>query len=334
MIELGHNFLKKDLDKIQRFKNPVLDIVKSKINKNSKYKIFLNKIQFNNLLDQGFIKYKLTDSKKQRHLQKGDGIGSLLSMAFNMIKPALPKIASTIGLSGLSAGVSHGINKALNKIKKILEIDEKTMNQIKQNLKKINDSKVFDRKITLNQQGSGIFSFLLPMLASTIIPSLISGKGVSKNRNFFEVKTKYPSLFERKNYPLSNIFINNLLKNFKHFDKCYSKDQIPLIENNKSLIFNLQNSDQSGSHLVSLSRKNNNIFIFDSFGIGDIPNNLYKIYKNYNIITSIYRIQDIDSNLCGMFCVLFCLYKVDSKNKFISFLNLFNPNNFLKDELI
>ena len=144
----------------------------------------LNKPQFNNSLDKGFIKYKLTDSKKRMNIQKGDGIGSLLSMAFNMIKPAPPKIASTIGLSGLLAGVSHGINKALNK-KKILEIDEKTMNQIRENLKKINDSKVFDRKITLNQKGSGIFSFLLPMLASTIIPSLISGKGVSKNRNFF-----------------------------------------------------------------------------------------------------------------------------------------------------
>ena len=109
-------------------------------------------------------------------------------MAFNMIKPALPKIASTIGLSGLSAGVSHGINKALNK-KKILEIDGKMMNQIKQNLKKINDSEVFDKKVTLNQKGSGICSFLLPILASTIIPSLISGKGiVSKNRNFFGSK--------------------------------------------------------------------------------------------------------------------------------------------------
>ena len=187
------------------------------------------------------------------------------------------------------------------------------MNQIKQNLRKISHSKVFDRKVTLDQRGSGIFSFLLPMLASTIIPSLISGKGVSKNRIFFEVKSKYPSLFERKNYPLSNIFINNLLKNFKDFEGCYSKDQIPLIENNKSLISNLQNSDQKGSHWVSLSRKNNNIFIFDSFGIGDIPNKLYKIYKNYNIITNIYRIQDINSNLCGMFSVLFCLYKVDSK---------------------
>ena len=180
MIELGYNFLKKDLDKIQQFKNPILDINKNKLNKNSKYKTFLNKTQFNNSLDQGFIKYRLTDSKKRMNIQKGDGIGSLLSMAFNMIKPALPKIATTIGLSGLSAGVSHGINKALNKKKKILEIDEKMMKQIRENSKEI-----FDRKVTLNQKGSGIFSFLLPMLASTIIPSLISGKGVSKNRNFF-----------------------------------------------------------------------------------------------------------------------------------------------------
>ena len=185
MIELGYNFLKKDLDKIQKFKNPVLDINKNKSNKNSKYKIFLNKTQFNNLLDQGFIKYKLTDSKKKQNILVGDGIGSLIKMALPFVKSIAPKVLGTIGLSSLSAGVSHGIDKALNKKKKILEIDEKMMKQIRENLKEINDSKVFVRKVTLNQKGSGIFSFLLPMLASTIIPSLISGKGVSKNRNFF-----------------------------------------------------------------------------------------------------------------------------------------------------
>ena len=87
-------------------------------------------------------------------------------------------------------------------------------------------------------------------------------------------------------------------------------------------------------HIVALSRKNNDIFAFDSFGIGDIPNNLYKIYKNYNIITNVYKIQDVNSSLCGLFSVLFCLYKADSKNIFTFFLNLFNPNNFLKNELI
>ena len=46
---------------------------------------------------------------------------------------------------------------------------------------------VFDKKITLNQKGSGIFSFLLPMLASTIIPALIpkKGNGVYNKNNFF-----------------------------------------------------------------------------------------------------------------------------------------------------
>ena len=70
MIELGYNFLKKDLDKIQKLKNSVLDINKNKLKKNSKYKIFLNKTQFNNLFDQGFIKYKLTDSKKTKTFTK------------------------------------------------------------------------------------------------------------------------------------------------------------------------------------------------------------------------------------------------------------------------
>ena len=52
-----------------------------------------------------------------------------------MIKPALPKIASTIGLSGLSAGVTHGINKALKK-DTIIKLNEKQVNEINNILKR------------------------------------------------------------------------------------------------------------------------------------------------------------------------------------------------------
>ena len=133
------------------------------------------------------------------------------------------------------------------------------------------------------------------MLASTIIPALIKrGKGI--NSNFFETKLNYSELFERKNYPLSNIFINNLLKKYKNFIGCYSKDQILLIENNKSIIIDLNNSYEQGSHWIALKRVNNTIFVFDSFGIGYIPIATFDVFKNFKIITNIYRIQDISSN--------------------------------------
>ena len=62
--------------------------------------------------------------------------------------------------------------------------------------------------------------------------------------------------------------------------------------------------------------------------------NIFKVYKNYKIITNIYRIQDISSNLCGMFYVLFILFDIKRKNNFIKFLILFNSSDFLKNELI
>ena len=183
MIEIGYNFLKKDLNKLQRFKNPTLDIDKNRIKKDSNYKIFLNKNQYNNLIQNGNIKYKLTDAKKRMNLQIGDGIASLIQMALPFVKSIVPKIASTIGLAGLSTGISHGINKALKK-DTIIKLNEKQVDNINKNFKKINDSKIFNKKLVL---GNGLFSILLPLIASTIIPALIpkKGSGISNKNNFF-----------------------------------------------------------------------------------------------------------------------------------------------------
>ena len=151
---------------------------------------------------------------------------------------------------------------------------------------------------------------------------------------FFEVKFKYPDLFKKKFYPLSNLFINNLLKDNKNFSGCFSKDRIILLDNNKSLIYNLQNSNQKGSHWCCIKRENNIIFMFDSFGVGEIPSEIYEIYKTFKIITNIHQIQHISSMLCGLYSILFILYDVKNKNDFINILTLFNKSNFLKNELI
>ena len=134
------------------------------------------------MIQNGNIKYRLTDAKK-RHLQSGDGIGSLIQMALPFVKSVAPKLIGTLGLSSLGAIASSAINKKMNK-DHIIEISDKQLNDINKNLEKINKMNVFDKKITLNQKGSGILSFLLPKLASTIIPALIPKKGSSiSNRN-------------------------------------------------------------------------------------------------------------------------------------------------------
>ena len=60
---------------------------------------------------------------------------------------------------------------------------------------------------------------------------------------------------------------------------CFSKDQISLIENNKSIIINLNNSNEAGSHWIALKRVNNTILVFDSFDIGYLPIGILRYLK-------------------------------------------------------
>ena len=146
MIEIGYNFLKKDLNKIKKFKNPTLDIDKNRIKRNSNYKMFLNKNQYNNLIENGNIKYKLTDAKKRMNIQLGDGIASLIQMALPFVKSVAPKVLGTLGFSSLGAIASSAINKKMNK-DHIMKISDKQLDDINKNLEKINNMNVFDKKL-------------------------------------------------------------------------------------------------------------------------------------------------------------------------------------------
>ena len=111
------------------------------------------------------------------------------------------------------------------------------------------------------------------------------------------MKNKYPELFDKKYHPLYNIFISNLLKDEKSYLNTFSKDAIPLIENNKSLILKLQNSNQSGSHWLGVSKKIATFLylIHSGFSIYQkmfmkyiIISILLQIYIEFNISVQIY----------------------------------------------
>ena len=78
---------------------------------------------------------------------------------------------------------------------------------------------------SINQQtGQGIFTSLLIRLIGSMIPSLISGKGCD---NFFE------ELNNLDNYPMSNLKIDEILKNSENYIGTYSKDNVPILKNNQ-----------------------------------------------------------------------------------------------------
>ena len=51
------------------------------------------------------------------------------------------------------------------------------------------------------------------------------------------------------------------------------------------------------------------------------------------IITNIYRIQSIDSNECGKFCIMFIKSNIQNESDYIKFLLQFHKNDFQKNDI-
>ena len=135
------------------------------------------------------------------------------------------------------------------------------------------------------------------------------------------------------NYPMSNLKIDKILQHDKNYIGTYSKNNVPILKNNQSTIINLQDSDKNGSHWVSYKRIDNKIFYFDSYGVAYIPDIIKNQYPNHKFICNIYRIQSIDSNQCGRFCILFVKSNIKNENDYNDFLLQFEKNNFLKNDI-
>ena len=103
-------------------------------------------------------------------------------------------------------------------------------------------------------------------------------------------------------------------------------------------VINLDDLGKNGTHWVALYIKKNKAIYFDSFGVEHLPKELKKLLwnKNYGIKTmdlNLYRIQDLDSIMCGYFCLGFLDYMFAGKT-LINYTSLFSPNDFKKNDNI
>ena len=191
-MEISYKFNVKEINKLSKFKNPSIVLKKDNIIKNGKYRIYLTKNMFNKLIEKGELKYVFTDKRKNYYIQQG---GSLATI-FKSLSPHLIKFGKrlipALGIATASTLTSHGISKALNKKRggSILKIDLKQsdINKINDMLNKlpsvIKDQLHMNFK-NINQQNGGSILGTIAMLAASILPSLISGKGCCQKDNFF-----------------------------------------------------------------------------------------------------------------------------------------------------
>ena len=81
-------------------------------------------------------------------------------------------------------------------------------------------------------------------------------------------------------YPILNFKIDEILKNNENYIGTFSKNNVPKLKNNQSSIVNLADSNDKGSHWISMRFINDELFYFDSYVIPFIPD----IIKNNILI--------------------------------------------------
>lgn len=179
---------------------------------------------------------------------------------------------------------------------------------------------------------------------------------MSKNQRGFEIDINPKNIYKVNDIKLSKTdIINNKIKELIHpihslsnYDiedyfklagikgKVYSKDKIPKkIGVNSCYIINLDDSDGEGTHWVLLmnKKKEKTILYFDSFGVKYPPKNILEMTNNKIIVCNNKKIQDINSVLCGYYCLKLALECLVNDKKYIDLINHFdyNKSNYNQD---
>ena len=109
----------------------------------------------------------------------------------------------------------------------------------------------------------------------------------------------------------------------------FLRNRLPRIKD-RVYVMNPGDNSSKGTHWVSLyiDRKTADYFFF--FGIDDTPQEVLNIIKEKSITHNIFRIQDNDSIMCGIYCIAFIEYIFAGKF-LLDYTHLFSLNDYKKN---
>ena len=121
---------------------------------------------------------------------------------------------------------------------------------------------------------------------------------------------------------LSNFEIEKYYKNEPRFNGLFPRNNLPKQIQDETYVINLDEYADVGKHWIALFCNRNEVVYFDSFGVEHIPEEIKKFIGNKNIKTNIFRVQEINSVMCGYFCIGFIDFMLAGK-KMIDYTNFF-----------
>jgi len=135
-----------------------------------------------------------------------------------------------------------------------------------------------------------------------------------------------------------SIFVKSSLKN--NFSGVYSSDTLPkTLKVNQFIICNTDKSQNTGLHWYILFRNNlQTLECFDSLGIDDVKKQFltdnFHLKKVRTIQFNKTRVQSLNSNTCGQFCVYFIYHRLHNLDlTFDEFINDFFDIEASKNEI-
>ena len=137
-------------------------------------------------------------------------------------------------------------------------------------------------------------------------------------------------------HPLTNFEIRKYYKNEPRFDGAFPRNNLPKNNSIKKIkdgayIINLDDYANVRTHWIALFCKKMKLFISIVLVLNTFLKKLKNLLKNFLEIKiyKIFRVQEINSIMCGYFCIGFIDFMLAGK-KSTDYTNLFSPHDFTK----